>query len=168
MKKSMNKALAASILLLVAAFTGCKSKEPSADELLRLNQMKEILDTQKFTFVATVAVPTDMSADFSSFNLTSRYVLKVSKDSVYADLPYMGKTYIGIPGKGADGINFVSKDYRYEVKIKNRQALTVTITPQDLHFVKYATLNVLTNGTASLSVQETSRPPMSFEGILER
>jgi hypothetical protein len=80
----------------------------------------------------------------------------------------MGKSYVGVPGKGADGINFISKNYQYDVKVKNKNTIMVTITPSDIHNVKYATLNIMTNGTASLSVQEHSRPPMSFEGILEK
>ncbi|GAB6012294.1 DUF4251 domain-containing protein [Viscerimonas tarda] len=165
MKREIDKVLVISFLLIVVGITGCKPKELSMDEQVRLDQMKEIVEGQKYTFVATVALPTDIAVDAAAFNLTSRYVFKVSKDTIQADLPYMGKSYMGVPGL-TQGIHFVSTDFKYEVKSKGR-TIQATFTPNDLYSVRYATLSILTNGTASLIIQENSRSLMRFEGILE-
>lgn len=168
MKKCINCVLALSALFIVIiGVTGCKSKELTQEESFRLYQIRKIINTKNYTFVATAIVPTDLWMGSGVRNLTSRYTFNVSNDSVFTKLPYMGQSYLGVPGKEGDGVSFTSTDFRHEVKFKNNNTITVTITPNDVHNVRYITLDVMTNGVASLSIQELSRPPATYEGILE-
>jgi hypothetical protein len=167
MKKNINYVLTLSILLVVVGVGGCKSKELTKEEAFRLYQIRKILNEKNYTFVATAVVPTDLWMGSGARGLTSRYTFEVSTDSIVTKLPYMGQSYIAVPGKENDGISFTSTDFKQEVELKDKNAILVTLTPKDVHRVRYITLTVMTNGVANLSIQELSRPPATYEGILE-
>lgn len=166
MKKRINLSVSVFILSACLLMIGCKSQELSFEDQAAMATLSKIIEAQKYNFVATVAIPGDMSADFSTYNLTSRYTLDVSKDSLRANLPYMGKVYQAVPGMGAQGIDFLSKNYKHEIKIK-KKTIQVDFIPLDMHNVKYLTMTIFLNRTATLNIQERSRQPMSFNGIIE-
>ncbi|MCX2573308.1 DUF4251 domain-containing protein [Pedobacter sandarakinus] len=140
----------------------------------------KILNEQKYTFVANSAIPManmDVSQVLSRMpggmgggmiNLTgSQYDLRVTKDSVVAFLPYFGRAFNAPTNPSEGGIKFTSKDFSYKESTNKKGARTILINTKDNKRENYRlTLNVSTNGYATLVATGNNKQPITFNGYL--
>lgn len=157
----MKKLLPALIAILpVIMFS---SKSLSAQETEQKQIIKSLIDAQRYSFIAQIAVPFSMPGR----QLTSDYELKVSKDTVEAYLPFFGKTN-SIPGSLSDnGINFKATDFKYTLQEKKKGGWNIKITLKDAGETKQLSLTVSATGYATLQVTSTNREFITFNGYIQ-
>ncbi|MFV0522059.1 MAG: DUF4251 domain-containing protein [Mangrovibacterium sp.] len=156
------------LLILIVACVGISSvnaqkisrKERKA---LQEQQIKELVDSGKFTFEARSAQP--MSG--RQIDLTSLYTLSLNGDSIEAYLPYFGRAYTA-PYGGDGGIKFntlmKTNTKSYDEKKKMHKYEIEVLTDKD----KYSLIfNVGSTGYANLTVNCNNRQPISFLGRIQ-
>ncbi|MBB6237688.1 hypothetical protein HDC90_002310 [Pedobacter sp. AK013] len=141
----------------------------------------KIVADKNYTFVANSAVPmsnNDVNRVLammpggqggSTINLTgSQYDVKVTKDSIVAYLPYFGRSFSAPMDPTQGGIKFTSKDFTY-TESKNKKGLyTIQINTKDVKRENYRfTINISTNGYASLTASSVNKQPIIFNGYLD-
>lgn len=136
-----------------------KADKKAAKELA----LKNKIDSGKFTFVANFAMP--MRAGRQIFLNGTYYDLKVSKDTVAAWLPYFGQVQMAAPyGSEDGGIKFTSTNFEYKVTAKKKGGWQVLITFKNNPKASRMTLDISTNGTATLTSISYNRDTISFYG----
>lgn len=145
-----------SLLIMMASCSAVMAQDKQA------TQMKEILDSKNFVFLAQSVTPS--RGGFRQ--LTSRYELKVSGDSLICDLPYFGRAYTAPIDPSSGGFNFTSISYDYTITARKKKGWDVSIKPKDYRDVQQLFLNVFSNGTATLQVTSNSRQPILFNGVV--
>src|SRR2546423_226450 len=111
-----------SILNLTVAQDTLKSKESSKAAGIE-RKVKE----KDFVFVASSASPMGGAIR----QLTSRYDLKVTADTIISNLPYFGRAYSAPINPSDGGISFTSTTFQYSVKDRRRGGWEITIKPAD-------------------------------------
>ncbi len=138
-----------------------KSKKERQQE--QAEKVQKIVEAQNYKFVAQRALP--MSG--RSVNLTSEYDLTVGKDTISAYLPYFGRAYVAPMDPTEGGIKFESKDFDYKLENAKKGGWNVYITIKDAKRRIEMILNISTNGTANLSVNDDTRQTISFNGYVD-
>lgn len=150
------------VLILGFSFESCGTKKISLEEQARRDVLREHVEARDYTFTATSVSP----LNFRSINLTSVYWLEVSKDTIKVNLPYFGRAYTPPVNPSEIGINFISTDFDYEVKLK-KDMWEITITPKDVQNIRKLFLSIGNTGYANLSIQQDSRQAISYYGTVE-
>lgn len=141
----------------------------------------KIIAAKNYVFTANNAIPTgsmELNKALSKMsggqgagriNLSgSQYDLTVTPDSVIAYLPYYGRSYSGNPSATDGGIKFKSKKFSYTSTKNKKGNYSIRIKTNDLSAENYdLTLNISTNGYASLMASSTNKQPITFDGYLE-
>lgn len=153
------------LFISLSVFSSCSStKNTSASKNdLSPTTVKNMIDSHHFTFVAETVNP--LRGRFR--NLTSRYDVTVSPDSLTSYLPYFGRAYTAPIDPSQGGISFTSTNFFYEANIDKSNKWNVVIKPRDKQDVQQLNFTVFGNGSASLSVTSNSRDPISFNGHLQ-
>jgi hypothetical protein len=140
-----------------------------------------IVGDKNYIFVANTAIPmanNDINKVLmmmpggqggSSINLSgSQYDVKVTKDSIVAYLPYYGRAFSAPMDPTQGGIKFTSKDFSYTETKNKRGAYTIQINTKDVSKENYRfTINISTNGYASLTATSINKQPILFNGYLD-
>lgn len=141
----------------------------------------KIVADKNYTFVANTAMPmsnNDISRVLAmmpgsqgggSINLTgSQYDVKVTKDSIVAYLPYYGRSFSAPMDPTQGGIKFTSKDFTYTESKNKKGSYTIQINTKDVKRENYRfTINISTNGYASLTASSMNKQPIIFNGYLD-
>jgi len=141
----------------------------------------KIVADKNYTFVANTALPMSNndinrvlammpgSQGGSSINLTgSQYDVKVTKDSIVAYLPYYGRSFSAPMDPTQGGIKFTSKDFTYTESKNKKGSYTIQINTKDVKRENYRfTINISTNGYASLTASSMNKQPIIFNGYLD-
>ena len=150
------------VVIMPILFIQCSSSRKI--EKLSANEIKNMVDSSQFIFVAERVAPLRGSTRY----LTSRYDVTVKKDTVNADLPYFGRAYQAQLDPSKGGIHFVSTDFAYNNNPKNENEWEVIVKPNDEQNIQQLAFDIFSNGIATLNVVNTHRDPISFYGHLER
>ena len=166
MKKSA-KILKVTLLLffLTEAFglnTAYAQNSKQQKENNKEDAVKKMVESQQYVFVAQSALP--MGGRIRQ--LTSAYELKVTKDTLEADLPYYGRAYTAPIDPTQGGFHFKTKNFEYRAKETKKGGWDISITPKDVTDVRQLTLNISKAGYTSLQVTSNSRQPISFNGYI--
>jgi hypothetical protein len=139
---------------------------PNINSFAQENQsaVKDMIESQHYTFKAQSVNP----ASGRTRQLTTDYTLKVSKDTVIADLPYFGRAYTAPINPADGGINFTSANFDYAMSLGKKNSWEITIKPKDHSDVQELTLTVFENGNADLRVVSTSRQFISYSGYIAK
>lgn len=154
-----------SVIFVLSLFglNSCKSGSSLSKEEIADN-IKAKIDSVNYTFSPQTALP----MGGRSVNLTlSYYSLKVSKDTVKAQLPYFGRAYVAPTNLQDGGIKFVSTDFNYNVAEKKNGDWEISITTNDTQPKVDLRLSVSDNGYSTLYVLDNNRQPISFYGKIE-
>jgi hypothetical protein len=141
----------------------------------------KIVADKNYTFVANTALPmsnNDISRVLAmmpgsqgggSINLTgSQYDFRVTKDSIVAYLPYYGRSFSAPMDPTQGGIKFTSKDFTYTESKNKKGSYTIQINTMDVKRENYRfTINISTNGYASLTASSMNKQPIIFNGYLD-
>ena len=126
--------------------------------------VKNMLDSQHFTFVAQSVTP--LRAPFRI--LTSLYEVDISNDTMVCYLPYFGRAYSPPLNSSQGPLDFTSSDFSYSVAPHKKNGWDVVIKPRDNSSIQQFQFTVYDNASASLNVIGTSRDPISFNGRLKK
>lgn len=124
--------------------------------------IKNLVEGKNFVFQAQSAQP----ARGASRQLTAGYELRVSMDTLTAQLPYFGRAYNAPMDMRGGGIEFTSIDFAYTLEAKKKGRWNITIEPKDAKDVRQMILSVSENGYASLQVLSNNRDPINFNGVV--
>jgi hypothetical protein len=158
-----------SLAVIVAGLNTVNAQDTKANKKLARAAavVKMVMDTN-FVFEATSANPQKGGQK----QLTSSYDLKVTGSEVTAFLPYFGESHFGPPpGTTEGGIKFTTKHFSYAPDESKNGNWNVIIKPKDKNItdwrdVSQLTLNISSDGYASLQVLSTHRDPISFYGSI--
>lgn len=165
------KSLLSTILIIVSTQAFAQTNKETTNKIVK---------EKNYTFVANTAIPmasNDISNILSrlpggqgggSINLTgSQYDVRVTKDSVVAYLPYYGRSYSAPVPSSEGGIKFTSKDFSYTESKNKKGGYTIQINTKDVKQENYRfTINISTNGYASLMASSINKQPINFNGYL--
>lgn len=150
-----------SVLVLITIF-GFSCKTNTLKQEQRISEITQKVESGRYTFTPQRAIPLGGRAvDINSFEL------KISKDTIDSYLPYFGRAYSAPISSDDNGIKFVSMDFDYTLSAKNKGMWEVTINTKDIRRNYNMILKIGDTGYATLIVNETSRQPISFYGIIE-
>jgi hypothetical protein len=169
--KRLNLILSLSFLLIGVQLFAQTNKETTL----------KIVADKNYTFVANTAMPMSNndinkvlammpgSQGGGSINLTgSQYDVKVTKDSIVAYLPYYGRSFSAPMDPTQGGIKFTSKDFTYTESKNKKGSYTIQINTKDVKRENYLfTINISTNGYASLTASSMNKQPIIFNGYLD-
>jgi hypothetical protein len=125
--------------------------------------VKNAVDSQRYIFYAQYANPQGARQKY----LTSEYTVRISKDTIKADLPYFGRAYSATYGSTEGGINFTTTDFDYKIEARKKGGWEIALKPKDIQGGQQMTIAIFTNGTATLQATSNNRQPISFNGYVE-
>jgi hypothetical protein len=146
-------------LFLALAF--CTVILPSA---FAQDDYKSTIDSQRYTFEAQSMSPQRTGTR----QLSSGYTIRVTKDTVMVDLPYMGRAYQAGYGSSDGGIKFTSTEFDYTVTEKKKGGWKITIKPKDVSNSPRVNLDVSTKGFATAYISTTDKTPISYYGTIKK
>ncbi|MGJ7032866.1 DUF4251 domain-containing protein [Niabella hirudinis] len=159
-------------LSAISILSSCTSQKQTAGTSAAV---AEAITTQQYTFVASSVFPTEDSRfnprvlipnASNLYQLTSRYDVRITPDSVIAYLPFFGRSYTAPIDPAKGGIKFTSTKFEYK-KTLRKNNYEIEITPKDNNEVRSLYLTVTPSGFASLRVTNLNRTPISFNGDIE-
>lgn len=155
------------VLITVA---GCTSQKSFTN-----SPFNNMVQERAYTFVATQAIPTE-DARYNTrlmfpnganlYQLTSRYDVRVTPDSVIAYLPFFGRSFTAPLDPSKGGIKFTSVKFDYKQSMRKGN-YEIEITPNDTQEVRNLFLSISPGGYASLRVLSNNKTPISFNGNIE-
>ena len=143
----------------------CSSTNKAAK--LNAGDIKEMVNSSQFVFVADRMSPMRGGTK----NLTSRYTVKVMKNNLNSNLPYVGRATQAPANMTGGGIKFITSKFSYDVVSKKEGQWYIIAKPgDDLGdlLVQQLSFTIFSNGSANLNVTSTNRDPISFSGHLEK
>ncbi|WP_300597992.1 DUF4251 domain-containing protein [Niabella sp.] len=163
------------LLILISAIfflTACSTQKQTTGSSTAIT---DAVAARNYTFIATSVFPTEDSRfnprlllpnASNLYQLTSRYDLRVTPDSVIAYLPFFGRSYTAPMDPTKGGIKFTSTKFDYK-KTQRKSNYEIEITPKDNREVQSLYLTVSPSGFASLRVLSVNKTPISFNGNVE-
>ena len=153
--------LVVALLVSLLLFQGCGTSRSAAEKEQLAAEIANAVNTSSFVFKATYAHPTG----FSSRHLSPYYEVDVSPDTVDVYLPYFGRAYKAPMSPNEGGYRFTSVDFDYIVEPGGRSGnWNVIIKFNDLDRSVSFNFDIWENETARLSVMDTNRQGISFQG----
>lgn len=149
-------------IFIAVLLVSCKSGT-SLTKQESIAQMTEKIESGRYTFVPTTAIP--MAG--KSINLSYSFSLKISKDTISAYLPYYGRAYSAPMSSEEAGINFISTDFDYSISENKKGLRDAVISIKDNRRKYKMNLQIGENGYATLNVQDNDRQAISFNGRVE-
>jgi hypothetical protein len=147
-------------ILLAFIFNSCTA--PSEVQTSGNADMKALVEGKRYVFQAQMAQPSRGTAR----QLTGGYELRVSGDTLIAQLPYFGRAYQAPSDMRGGGIDFTSTDYGYSIEPRRKGRWNIAFDLKGKTDVRSMTLSVSEDGYASLQVLSNNREPISFTGVV--
>lgn len=148
------------LLLLFQACGSVQTVSEKTEAILRLRAKVEAFD---FTFEARTA----QSMRFNVVHLSPDYTLKVTKDSLIANLPFYGQAYTAPMSSTEGGIQFTSTKFDRKLTLGKRSGnWKITFKTLDTRNPLTLYLDIWENGSAHLTVNDPDRQVISFDGAL--
>lgn len=156
----MKGLLSLASLTLALAMGSCSA--PAEVQTTQGAALKTLIDNRNYVFQAQLAQPTRGT----SMQLTGGYELRVSGDTLVAQLPYFGRAYQAPADMRGGGVDFTTTDYSYSIEPKRKGRWNITFDPRGKGDVRNMILSVSEDGYASLQVLSNNRDPITFTGIV--
>lgn len=146
------------IVFLTFVLASCSSQR-SVPTSFTSDEVINAVDNQSIQFDSRLVHP----ARGRQLTITGNYFLKITNDTITADLPYFGRAYTATLG-GEGGIKFESTDFDYVVTPTKKGGRQVTIHVRNSNVVNQLVLTVSGSGSADLRVTPTNRQFISYTG----
>lgn len=161
----MNKHILTIGLILMSIFYGLPSlaqEDRNAIRSAEIEATEKLFYSNEYIFQAETMQP----SGYFSRRMDPGYTIIVSKDSIICNLPYVGRAYSAPIGQTDIGIKFISTQFSYTYKNRNKSGWIVTIKPKDDNEVRSITMTILDNQSASITIISNNRQPISFSGMI--
>lgn len=152
------------VLFILITSTGIANAQDSKNEkqAAKIAATKNLIDSQNFVFVADYVSPIGRGRR----NLTSRYEVIVSKDTVISYLPYFGRAH-SVPYDATNiGFDFTSTNFDYKIVTREKGGWDISIKPKDQNDNQQLSFRIFNNGSASLNITSVNRSPISYQGYI--
>ena len=162
----MKNILIIGILVLAFATTNAqetkkqtRKEKKAAREAMLIEQTKTVLENKVYVFSATQVLPVGMR----SKTLTTSYDVKIDNDTITCYLPYFGNAHTAAYGSNRSPMDFVQpiEDYKFE-KTKKGYEIKFEVSNKNDRLSFF--FQIADTGSASLSVNSTSRSSISYYG----
>jgi hypothetical protein len=153
------------LLLSFVLLSTTQAQSPSKKDKQQAQrtQIKDLVDSQHYVFNAQIAMP----ISGRTFQLTGDYYdLEIGKTTILSYLPYYGRAYSAPLDPARAGIQFTSKNFDYTATAKKNGGWDVLIKPKDVQDDWQLSLNITTDGYATLQANGGNRQPISFTGTI--
>ncbi|MCZ2458812.1 MAG: DUF4251 domain-containing protein [Chitinophagales bacterium] len=127
------------------------------------NDIKIMINNRQYIFIAQNVI----TLSGRNIVLSPDNELKVTPDSLIADLPYFGRAYQAPMDPEDAGINFTSVKFDYKTRKAGKNGWNVTINTKDLSENYHLSLHVSSNGFATLRATGIFRQMITFNGYLK-
>lgn len=152
------------VLLFIVLFsTEGRANNPSHDTYQQKQQLKALLDSKKYFFIAQSAY----TAGGAMIQLTSEFFLKLDGDTLESHLPFFGVAFNASFSNTNSPLSFKSTDFNYRISKGKRGRLEIEIRLNKPEDPSLLYLSVSTAGFADLRVISLNRQPMSFYGEIQ-
>jgi len=161
------------ISLLVAAGSAYAQTDKKAT-------IKRIVEAKTYTFSPATASPINSTelnnilsrmpgaTGGSNINITGGgYRVRVTPDSVIADLPYYGRVYRPSLNRDESGVHFTSTKFTYKQSINKKGIREINIKTSDNINGYWLNLSISPDGYASLMVSSNDKQSISYAGNIE-
>jgi Domain of unknown function (DUF4251) len=148
------------LLLLGFVQQSVAQKSKKGIDSAQVAAMEKLLQSQRFEFLATSATP--MKGGLRM--LSPGYLLRVTKDTLIADLPYFGRSYQAGYGVNEGGVKVNAGSYEYAIKPGKKEGWVLQIKPLEIPNASSFVLTVYSNGSASLQATSSNRQLMMYKG----
>ena len=144
--------------------TACATRQTTAEREVAATEIRNAVEASDFRFVPRSAHP----AGFRSVQLTPNFEVNVSPDTVRVNMPFFGRTFRAPMNPTEGGYHFTSTDFEYSVEAGRRAGnWRVQIVFRDLDRRVVFDFDIWNSGSARLSVTDTDRQSISFQGDIE-
>ena len=148
-------------LFVISIIASCAAAATA--QKLTAAEVKDLVNNKKYTFEAETARPTAGGQK----HLTPGYSMKLNDDSLFAYLPYYGRSYTAPMDPADVGINVTTTDFDYKISEGKKNSYEILMKPKDKVYNAEFDLTVYDNGTAYLQVSQPDRQPISFTGYIK-
>jgi hypothetical protein len=163
----MKRELIVALFFLAAVFLFAQEKKPKREKRIEkraimAEKVTGLVENRNFTFVARSANPTG----WSEISLGPEYEFRVKGDSVFAYLPYYGRSYLVNYSSTDGGIKFnaLTKDFTIKDRLTRFNINFEAQTSSDRYLIH---LLVTKSGYGSLTVLSNNRQVINYCGVIE-
>lgn len=132
------------------------------NEEQKIAETEKLVQSKNFVFIAQNAQP----SNGRTINLTTLYDIRLSADTIVADLPYFGRSFVAPINPSDGGIRFTSTRFTYSINERKKGGWDITILPKDGKDVRQMYLTVSQEGYATLRITSNNRQNISFSGYI--
>ena len=152
-----------SLLLITAMSMPTLSAQTKKEKKeLKKQAVEELVTSGKYKINVNRALP----ARGRSVTLTSPYSVEIRNDSVISYLPYYGRAY-SIPYGGGEGLNFKAPLTDYKLEWDKKETAKIKFSARSEEDKFDFSIDVFSNGAASIFVNMQNRQSISFQGELD-
>ena len=162
MKKNLTLLLIA-LFFSVSISAQSKKEKKQAESLKQFNEMKEIIESEEFEFLADWAT----TARGRRISLTTNVnFLKFSKDSIDIYLPYFGSSISGGATMTSDGgIVYSGPKTKYKMSVNDKkQKINIAFTASDKNDTFDFSLTIFKGGSTNINVNSNYRTSIKYDG----
>ncbi len=146
--------------LTLIIFAQCSpAANVSADENVNI---ETLIKEHKFVFEAESINPLRSQRKF----LSGGYNVTVNRDSLSAELPFIGQSQMPAMSRDEAGTYFTTTKYSYKYESGSKNNWLITLDIEDQKFTRQILMNVFSNGKTSVDVYSNYRDPTSFSGYI--
>lgn len=159
--------------LLGIFFSSCAPQQNTSPA-----EVQQLIDSQKFTFMAKRANPTNNdvinimnnmrvpgNAAFI-MDLDYGYTLVLKDKELEVTLPYFGRVFIPSLDNNKNSYRFTSKDFSVEKKQNKKGHWVFSIKTNDIKYIRNIFVEIFKNGRAYVSIDSDDRQPISYDGYV--
>ena len=147
-------------LLMSFLFVQCSTGNKLSTE--EAANIEMLIKEHKFVFEAESIAPFRSPKKF----LSSGYNVTVNRDTLSAELPFIGQSRMPAMDRDEAGTFFTTKNYNYKYEAGKRNNWFITLDVNDQKFTRQIIINVFSNGKASVDVYSNFRDPTNFSGYI--
>ncbi|MFI5156566.1 MAG: DUF4251 domain-containing protein [Chitinophagales bacterium] len=125
--------------------------------------MKNLIESQHYMFLAQTMMP----QSGPTRPISTPYDLRIRKDTLSADLPYIGRAFSSDYGSSDNALSFKTTSFTYTKNDGKNGGWDITIVPKGVRNVSKMFLKISSSGFASLSVQSNTRQSISYNGNIQ-
>ncbi|HUB62274.1 MAG TPA: DUF4251 domain-containing protein [Puia sp.] len=123
--------------------------------------VKPLIDTQNYVFVAASVQPTGGSERRLTIN---SYTLKVTKNKIVSNLPYVGHSTIVPTDDVESALMFTSNKFKYAVSPGRKNGWKIAIKPKEAGYLEQINLTVTSDGYTVVNATFNGLDNISFIG----
>lgn len=149
------------LALCIYFATGCTPRPTTV--ATSMDEIGQLLERKQFVFIPQTMSPTGGRTQ----QVTPDFFFRLSGDTLQSYLPYAGRSFTGPTNPTRGAMDFSTTDFGYQVAKGKREATNITIEPRSGTDVRQITMQIFSNGNASLQAVSNNRQSISYNGRIQ-